>query len=137
MDVVNSERIPPTRVRSRSSEASGSGIKEEVTEGRALPLTSSRVTLLYLRRIAQALLLPGRGTKTELLTAIEGRIGQEHEVQNVQVIIQERESGESLFLIDNRGVFLEVTAGSREQARDSISEQSESIESLKQKMKSF
>ncbi len=45
-----------------------------------------------------------------------------------------RGNQENRYFWSIRGVFLEVTAGSREQARDS---QSESIESLKQKMKSF
>ena len=135
MELQNAERTLFARVRSGSS-AEASSVEEEVPEGRTLPLTSSRVTMTYLRRVARALALPTKGTKTELLTTIEGKIGQEHQVQNVQIIIQERELGERLFLVDDQGVFLEEEAECKEPAQTVTSELVEtdnSVESLKQK----
>ena len=73
MELQNAERTLFARVRSGSS-AEASSVEEEVPEGRTLPLMSSRVTITYLRRIARALALPTKGTKTELLTTIEGRL---------------------------------------------------------------
>ena len=74
-------------------------VEEEMPEGCALPMMSSQVTITYLRRVVGALALPTKGTKTELLMIIEGKIGQEHQVQNIQIIIQERER---LFLVDDQ-----------------------------------
>ena len=85
-------------MRSGSSEEASS-VEEQMPEGRALPMTSSQVTITYLRRVAGALALSTKGTKTNLLMIIEGKIGQEHQVQNVQIIIQERER---LFLVDDQ-----------------------------------
>ena len=54
MELQNAERTLFARVRSGSS-AEASSVQEEVPEGRTLPLTSSCVTMTYLRRVAQAL----------------------------------------------------------------------------------
>ena len=101
------ERTLFARMQSGSS-VEASSVEVEVPEGHTLPLTLSRVIMTYLCRVARTLALPTKGTKTELLTTIEGKIGQEHQVQNLQIIIQERrELGERLFLVDDQGVFLE------------------------------
>ena len=93
------------------------GMEGGVPEGRTLPLSSLRLTLAYLRRIADSLGLPGRSTKADLLAAIKAELSQMREPQNVQVIIQEREAGVQLYLIDEQGVFLEVEPGQKEPSR--------------------
>ena len=115
------------RAKTSSHSESSDDLLEEgseggVPEGRTLPLSSSRLTLANLRRIADSLGLPGRGTKADLLAAIEAELSQMREPQNVQVIIQEREAGVQLYLIDEQGVFLEVEPGQKEPSRLNIRE---------------
>ena len=139
MEQQSSSTVETTRGRSHSgsNEASGTGEEPEIPAGRTLPLTASKVTLVYLRQLARVLSLPTRCTKTKLLTAIEGEIGQGHEVLNVQVIIQKTEGGETLFLVDEQGVFLDVPveAATQEPTRTTRSEPTDlehTIESLRQ-----
>ena len=91
----------------------------ELPEGQTFPLNSRRVTHATLRAIAEALELPGKGKKPELLTVIEGKLSETREVRNIQVIVQEREIGATkLFLLDDEGVFLETESGAgRESGR--------------------
>ena len=77
------------------------------------------MTLPALRAIGQALDLGfcGRATKDEILIALEGKLRETREFQNLQVIVQERESGvNKFFLVDEDCVFLETEYG-KEPAR--------------------
>ena len=104
---------------SEHQDSSASEKEVEFPEGTTFPLSSRRVTLPALRAIGQALDLGfrGRATKDEILIALEGKLRETREFQNLQVIVQERESGvNKLFLVDEDGVFLETEYG-KEPAR--------------------
>ena len=109
---------------------SSSDPDELFPDGRILPLNARGVTQPFLRAIAQALGLPERGSKDQLLASIEGKLGETHEVPNVQVVIQEGDVT-VLSLVDNEGAFLkteiaaaaETTTSPAHSQKDSGSEQ--------------
>ena len=57
--------------------------------GKLLPLNSCRLTAAHLRHIAGAMGLPSTGSADEVRQLIEGKLGDEHEVRNVQVVLEE------------------------------------------------
>ena len=95
-----------------------------------MPLNARGVTQPFLRAIAQALGLPERGSKDQLLASVEGKLGETREVPNVQVVIQEGDVT-VLSLVDNEGAFLkteiaaaaETTTSPAHSQKDSGSEQ--------------
>ena len=109
---------------------SSSDPDELFPDGRILPLNARGVTQPFLRAIAQALGLPERGSKDQLLASVEGKLGKTHEVPNVQVVIQEGDVT-VLSLVDNEGAFLkteiaaaaETTTSPAHSQKDSGSEQ--------------
>ena len=109
---------------------SSSDPDELFPDGRILPLNARGVTQPFLRAIAQALGLPERGSKDQLLASFEGKLGETHEVPNVQVVIQEGDVT-VLSLVDNEGAFLkteiaaaaETTTSPAHSQKDSGSEQ--------------
>ena len=104
------------------------------------------VTQPFLRAIAQALGLPERGSKDQLLASVEGKLGETHEVPNVQVVIQEGDVT-VLSLVDNvnEGAFLkteiaaaaETTTSPAHSQKDSGSEQGsqDEVTQLREEMK--
>ena len=86
----------------------GSGSRE-LPHGRVLPLNSKRLTSAHLKQVAEKLELPTTGSADQIRQLIEGKLQEDREVSNIQVIVQEstyRELG--LSLIDEDGVFLET-----------------------------
>ena len=121
----------------RESSAFGSEIGE-FPEGVTFPLPSRRVTLAALRAIGQALDLGllGRSAKEEVLATIQGKLRETRECQDIQVIIQERDSGvNKLFLVDGDGVFLETEySNPRAPARAEGSDHEGLVEKLQQEV---
>ena len=125
---------------------SSSDPDELFPDGRILPLNARGVTQPFLRAIAQALGLPERGSKDQLLASVEGKLGETHEVPNVQVVIQEGDVT-VLSLVDNvnEGAFLkteiaaaaETTTSPAHSQKDSGSEQGsqDEVTQLREEMK--
>ena len=83
------------------------------TDVRPLPLTSRRVTIQYLKQLAGELGLPEDTSASDVGQHIEGAIQEMgREPRNVQVVLQETETGMAVSLQDEQGVFL--TAEPRE-----------------------
>ena len=83
------------------------------TDVRPLPLTSRRVTIQYLKQLAGELGLPEDTSASDVGQLIEGAIQEMgREPRNVQVVLQETETGMAVSLQDEQGVFL--TAEPRE-----------------------
>ena len=94
------------------SDDSDSGDGRVIVEplaGKLLPLNSRRLTAAHLRHIAGAMGLPSTGSADEVRQLIEGKLGDEREVRNVQVILEESSFlSVKLSLTDGEGVFLEA-----------------------------
>ena len=97
---------------SKMSDDSDSGDGRVVMEPLAdklLPLNSRRLTAAHLRYIAGAMGLPSTGSADEVRQLIEGKLGDERAVRNVQVVLEESSFlGVKLSLTDGEGVFLEA-----------------------------
>ena len=71
------------------SEESDSDVGRVAPSGKLLPLNSRRLTAAHLRYIAGAMELPHTGSADEVRQLIEGKLQDEHEVRNVQVVLEE------------------------------------------------
>jgi hypothetical protein len=78
----------------------------------AVPLNSRKLTISIVKAIAQALSLPGTGSKEETLLMIEGKLAEDGcEPQNVQIMITGREGTTDVLdmeLIGEDGPFLSI-----------------------------
>ena len=75
------------------------------------PLSSRRLTSVFINQLAAAMGLPTKASAAEVLLIIEGRLSDdEREPSNVQVVAKELEdgSGVHLQLQDIDGIFLEA-----------------------------
>lgn len=99
------------------------GVKSrELPRGRVLPLNSKRLTSTHLKQVAEKLELPTTGSADQIRQLIEGRLQEDREVSNIQVVVQESTYRElKLSLIDEEGVFLE-TDPSTKSMEDATSE---------------
>ena len=71
-----------------------------------LPLNLKRLTSTHLKQVAKKLELSTTGSADQL---IEGKLQEDREVSNIQVVVQESTYRElKLSLIDEEGVFLET-----------------------------
>ena len=92
------------RVSEDGHEAMAEGAREHVGMARVtprpLPLTSKRLTSVYVQTIARALELQTKGSVAETRQLIEGKLTHDdREPWNVQVILQERaRTAESSYL---------------------------------------
>ena len=94
---------------SKMSDDSHSGDGRVALAGKLLPLNSRRLTAAHLRHIAGAMGLPSTGSADEVRQLIEGKLGDEREVRNVQVVLEESSFlSVKLSLTDGEGVFLEA-----------------------------
>ena len=91
-----------------SGESASDGERDVVSEpfsGRLLPLNSRRLTAVHLRHIAGAMELPSTGSADEVRQLIEGKLQEEREVRNVQVVLEEASFRQfKLSLTDEEGV---------------------------------
>ena len=91
------------------SDDSDSDVGRVAPSGKLLPLNSRRLTAAHLRHIAGAMGLPSTGSADEVRQLIEGKLGDEREVRNVQVVLEEASVlNVKLSLTDEEGVFLEA-----------------------------
>ena len=77
---------------SRMSDNSDSGdghVVVEPSSGKLLPLNSRRLTAAHLQHVAGAMGLPSTGSAEEVRQFIEEKLGDEREVRNVQVVLEE------------------------------------------------
>lgn len=97
------------------SESEGEGGRdgtgdEDLPRGKLLPLNSRRLTAAHLKSIADSLGLPTTGSTDQIRQLIEGKLQEEHEVSNVQVVVQETSTvSVQLSLVDEDGVFHSTT----------------------------
>ena len=107
----------------------GSGSRE-LPRGRVLPLNSKRLTSAHLKQLAEKLELPTTGSADQIRQLIEGKLQEDREVSNVQVVVQESTYRELvLSLIDEDGVFLETDPATKSE-EDATSELAELTEAL-------
>ena len=103
-----------------SSESEGNETGEvdagsrELPRGRVLPLNSKRLTSVHLKQVAEKLELPTTGSADQIRQLTEGKLQEDREVSNVQVVVQESTYRElKLSLIDENRVFLETDPSTR------------------------
>ena len=70
------------------SDDSDSDVGRVSPSGKLLPLNSRRLTAAHLRHIAGAMGVPSTGSADEVRQLIEGKLGDEREVRNVQVVLE-------------------------------------------------
>ena len=98
----------------------------ELPRGRVLPLNSKRPASVHLKQVAEKLELPTTGLADQKHQLIEGKLQEDREVSNVQVVVQESTYRElKLSLIDEEGVFLETDPSTR-----SVEEANSELEGL-------
>ena len=79
--------------------------EDEFPEGDIFPLNSRRIKGCWIQRIAEALELPGRASLEETRQIIEGKLMElQYQPQNVQVIVQGKNDGAAMFLVNETGV---------------------------------
>ena len=113
----------------------GSGSRE-LPRGRVLPLNSKRLTSAHLKQVAEKLGLPTTGSADQIRQLIEGKLQEDREVSNVQVVVRESTYRELvLSLIDEDGVFLETDPAtkSEEEATSELAELTEALTEANQR----
>ena len=88
---------------------------KESSRAKLLPLNSQRLTAAYLRQLAGGLGLPTSGSANQLRQVVEGKLQEEHDPLNVQVMVEEISAiGVKLSLVDEEGVFLVTEPAEKE-----------------------
>ena len=118
---------------SRETEESETGEvgaeSRELPRGRVLPLNSKRLTTTHLKQVAEKLELPTTTSADQIRQLIEGKLQEDREVSNVQVVQESTYCELKLSLINEEGVFLETdpTAKSVESVTSELEGLSEAL----------
>ena len=92
--------------------------EEDFPHGKLLPLNSRRLTATHLKSIVDSLDLPTTGSPDQIRQLIKGKLQEERQVTNIQVVVQETSTvSVRLSLLDKNEVFHDATPYQKESVK--------------------